>query len=66
MLNGKQLAEYYLAYRHPQWARPANLTVFQHDEQSAVQFKVTAPDGAETMCETSAEAINCFRATVTV
>ncbi len=66
MLNGKELAEFYLAYRNPKWTRPANLTVFQHDEQSTVLFKITAPTGEEAVFENSSDAIDRFRAAVAV
>lgn len=64
MLNGDELAEYFIAYRHPSWKRSATLSVFQHDEESAVGFKVKPHDGDETVVESSDKAVELFAAAV--
>ena len=60
MLNGKNLAEFYISYRHPSWRRALNLVVFQHDENSSVLYRVKAHDGEEVTVETSEKAIELF------
>lgn len=60
MLNGEELAEYYISYRHPSWKRSSYLAVFQHDEQSPVLYKVKAHDGDEMISETSEQAVVLF------
>ena len=61
MLNGEQLAEFYFSYRHPSWQRASYLAVFQHDEESTVQYKVKPHDSERQIVNTSEEAIELFR-----
>jgi hypothetical protein len=61
MLNGEELAEFYMSYRHQSWERSSYLVVFQHDEESAVLYKVVAHDGEKQIVETSEKAIELFR-----
>ena len=61
MMNGEQLAEFYFSYRHPSWRRASYLAVFQHDEESPVQYKVKASDSEQVIVNTSEEAIELFR-----
>ena len=61
MLNGEELAEFYFSYRHPSWKRASYLAVFQHDQDSAVLYKVQAHDGEQVIVETSDKAIELFR-----
>ena len=60
MLNGEELAEYYISYRHSSWKRASYLAVFQHDEESAVLYKVRTHGGEEKIVETSEKAIELF------
>ncbi|MCB9988317.1 MAG: hypothetical protein H6868_03160 [Rhodospirillales bacterium] len=66
MMNGEELAEYYFSYRHPSWKRSSYLAVFQHDEESPVQYKIKAHDGEEQTVDTSGEAIALFRSAITM
>jgi len=61
MMNGEELAEFYFSYRHPSWKRASYLAVFQHDENSPVQYKVKAHDSEQQIVNTSEEAIELFR-----
>ena len=61
MINGEELAEYYVSYRHPSWKRASYLVVFQHDENSPVQYKVKPHDSEQQIVNTSEEAIELFR-----
>jgi len=61
MMNSKELAEFYMAYRHQSWKRSSYLAVFQHDEESAVLYKVKAHDGEEQIVEMREKAIELFR-----
>jgi len=61
MLNGQELAEYYVSYRHPSWKRSSYFVVFQHDEESAVMYKVKAHDAEEVVLETAEQAIILFK-----
>lgn len=61
MMNGEELAEFYFSYRHPSWKKASYLAVFQHDEESSVQYKVKAHDGEQKTVNTSEEAIELFR-----
>jgi len=60
MLNGEELAEFYISYRHPSWKRASYLAVFQHDEESSVMYKVRAHDGDEVIVDTSEKAMELF------
>jgi hypothetical protein len=60
MLNGEELAEFYISYRHPSWKRSSYLAVFQHDEESPVLYKVKAHDGEQVIVETSEKATELF------
>ena len=64
MMNGEELAEYYFSYRHPSWQRASYLAVFQHDEESTIQYKVTPHDGEQQIVDTNEEAIELFRNTI--
>lgn len=61
MMNGEELAEFYFSYRHPTWKRASYLAVFQHDEESSVQYKVKAHNAEQKIVNTSEEAIEIFR-----
>ena len=61
MTKGEELAEYYFAYRGPSWKSAASLAVFQHDEKSAVKFKVKSRHGESSVVATSEEATTLFR-----
>jgi hypothetical protein len=61
MMNGEELAEFYFSYRNPSWKRSSYLAVFQHDEQSTVQYKVKSHDSEQIIVNTSEEAIELFR-----
>lgn len=61
MMNGEELAEFYISYRHPTWKRSSYLAVFQHDEESTVMYKVKAYYNEVKIVETSAQAIELFR-----
>ena len=61
MMNGEQLAEFYFSYRHPSWQRASYLAVFQHDEESPVQYKIKEHDSEQVVVNTSEEAIELFR-----
>lgn len=61
MTNGAELAEYCFSYRGPSWKSTCSLAVFQHDEQSAVQYKVKSRTGGQNIVNTSAEATELFR-----
>ena len=61
MMNGEELAEFYFSYRNPSWKRSSALAVFQHDEESTVQYKVRAHDSERIIVNTSEEAIELFR-----
>lgn len=61
MVNGEELAEFYFSYRHPTWKRASYLAVFQHDEESTVQYKVKAHHSEQVIVNTSEEAIELFR-----
>ena len=54
-------AEFYMSYRHQSWKRSSYLAVFQHDEESAVLYKVKAHDGEEQIVEMREKAIELFR-----
>ena len=60
MTNGEELAEFYFSYRRPSWKRSSYLAVFQHDEESSVQYKVKAHDIEQKIVDTSEEAIEIF------
>lgn len=60
MLNGEELAEYYVSYRHPDWKSASYLAVFQHDEESHVMYKVKPHDGEQVIVETNEEAMELF------
>ena len=60
MMNGEELAEFYFSYRHPSWKRSSYLAVFQHDEESPVQYKVKAHNAEQQIVNTSEEAIELF------
>lgn len=60
MLNGEELAEFYVSYRHPTWKRASCLAVFQHDEQSHIRYKVKPHDGEQVIVETDEEATELF------
>lgn len=66
MTNGTELAEYCLSYRDPSWKSISTFSVFQHDEQSAVQYKVKSRRGGNSVVGDSAEAIELFRAAIAV
>jgi hypothetical protein len=61
MLSGEELAEFYFSYRHQSWKSASYLAVFQHDEQSTVQYKVKSHDSELNIVNTSEEAIELFR-----
>ena len=61
MMNGGQLAEFYFSYRNQAWKRASYLAVFQHDEESPVQYKIKAHDSEQVIANTSEEAIELFR-----
>jgi hypothetical protein len=61
MTNGTELAEYCFSYRDPSWKGTSSLAVFQHDEQSAVQYKVKSRKGGNSLVSTREEAIELFR-----
>jgi hypothetical protein len=61
MMNGEELAEFYFSYRNPSWNSASYLAVFQHDEQSTVQYKVMSHDSEQRIVNTSEEAIALFR-----
>ena len=61
MMNGEELAEFYFSHRHPSWKRASYLAVFQHDEESTVQYKVKAHNSEQQIVNTSEEAIELFR-----
>ena len=61
MMNGEELAEFYFSYRNASWKRASYLAVFQHDEESPVQYKVKAHDSEQKIVNTSEEAIELFR-----
>ena len=60
MMNGEELAEFYFSYRHSTWKRSSYLVVFQHDEESSVQYKVKAHDAEQVIVDNSEEAIRLF------
>ena len=64
MLNGEELAEFYFSYRHPSWPRAAYLAVFQHNEESEVQYKIKPHDGEQQIVNDSKEAIELFRCAI--
>lgn len=64
MLNGEELAEFYISYCHPSWKKSSYLAVFQHDEESPVLYKIRAHDGEQQIVETSEKAIELFRETI--
>jgi hypothetical protein len=61
MTNGVELAEYCFSYRGPSSKSTSTLAVFQHDEHSAVQFRVKSPKGGVSVVNTSEEATELFR-----
>jgi len=61
MINGEELAEFYFSYRRPPWKSASYLAVFQHDEQSPVQYKTGSHDTEQIIVNTSEEAIALFR-----
>ena len=61
MMNGEELAEFYFSYRHKSWKRASYLAVFQHDEESTVQYKVKAHNSEQQIVNTSEEAVKLFR-----
>ena len=61
MTNGAELAEYCFSYRDPSWKSTSTLAVFQHDEQSAVQYKVKSRKGGNSVVGSREEAIELFR-----
>jgi hypothetical protein len=61
MMNGEELADFYFSYRHPSWKRSSYLAVFQHDEESTVQYKVKAHNSDQQIVNTSEEAVELFR-----
>jgi len=61
MLNGQELAEYYFSYRHAGWKNASYLAVFQHDEDSAVMYKIWPHDGNQSIVETSEKAVSLFK-----
>ena len=61
MMNGEELAEFYISYRNKSWKRSSYLAVFQHDEESSVQYKVKAHDSEEKIVNTGEEAVELFR-----
>jgi hypothetical protein len=61
MTSGAELAEYCFSYRDPSWKSASTFSVFQHDEQSAVQYKVKSRRGGNSVVGDSAEAIELFR-----
>jgi hypothetical protein len=61
MMNGEELAEFYFSYRRAPWKSASYLAVFQHDEQSTVQYKVGSHDTEQIIINTSEEAITLFR-----
>jgi hypothetical protein len=61
MMTGEELAEFYFSYRDPSWKSASYLAVFQHDEQSTVQYKVKSHDSEQSTVNTSEEAIELFR-----
>jgi len=60
MTNGDELAEYCIAYRNPVLKSTSSLAVFQHDETSAVQFKVKTRGGGQSVVNTAEEATELF------
>jgi hypothetical protein len=58
--KGKELAEFYISYRNPAWEKAAYLSVFQHDEESSVNYKVGLHDGEQVIVETRQEAVALF------
>ena len=64
MTNGDELAEYYFSYRNASWKSASSLAVFQHDEDSSVQYKVKLRDGEVRIVKTSGEAIDLFRTAI--
>ena len=61
MTNGVELAEYSFSYRGPSWKSTSTLSVFQHDEESAVQYKVKSRHGESSVVNSSEEAAELFR-----
>lgn len=66
MMNGEELAEYYVSYRHPSWKSSSYLAVFQHDEEGPVKYKIKPHDGEEQTVDTSDEAIALFCSAITM
>ena len=61
MTSGEELAEYSFSYRNPSWKSTSSLAVFQHDEQSAVQYKVKSRKGGNSIVGSREEATELFR-----
>ena len=61
MTNGTELAEYCFSYRDPSWKSTSTLSVFQHDENSEVQYKVKSRRGGNSVVSSCEEAIELFR-----
>lgn len=59
--KGKELAECYIAYRNPAWKKAAYLSVFQHDEESPIRYKVGLHDGEQLVVEKKKEAVTLFK-----
>jgi len=66
MMNGEELAEFYFSYRHKLWKRASYLAVFQHNEESAVQYKVKAHNSEQQIVNTSEEAIMLFHKAIKI
>lgn len=60
MSNGHELAEFYFSYRHEGWKKASYMAVFQHDEDSAVMYKIWPHNGDQSIVETSENAVSLF------
>ncbi len=61
MTTGAELAEYCFSYRSPAWKSTSSLAVFQHDEQSEVQYKIKSRNGGNSVVSSRDEATELFR-----
>lgn len=66
MTNGQELAEYCFSYRHPDWKTTSTFSVFQHDEESGVQYKIKSRKGGQSLVGDKEEAMALFRTAIEV
>jgi hypothetical protein len=64
MTSGTELAEYCFSYRDPSWKSASTLSVSQHDEESAVMYKVKSRHGGNSIVSSREEAIELFRESI--